>query len=276
MKSRTSGPTGARITTPRPRRLQRTAPVENQLLNHRRRRAAELAQRRAARGRRSAGVRRANESDHRRGRRHGKDSRRPARRNTRRPGCSWPTASWWLPAGRTGTAHGPNRGHLLWSTWYPGNTNGVVEAFDPRTGASKWSLPLPAHAILASGGTLYLLTHAGNPSTNSQVTAVELATGREKSDVPCSRLRKHAGPGPRQRRRRDRLRERLGRLGRLGQGAGAEQQRAHRGGVDQGHPAARRGARLDAAARQLGQRGPPAGRSTAPARLRSGCGAAPS
>ena len=69
------------------------------------------------------------------------------------------------------------------SVWWPGGA-GSVEVFDAETGKPKWTLPLSALTIAASDGALYVLTHKGNPPTEREVVAVELATGREKWRVP--------------------------------------------------------------------------------------------
>ncbi|HOX04854.1 MAG TPA: PQQ-binding-like beta-propeller repeat protein [Planctomycetota bacterium] len=71
----------------------------------------------------------------------------------------------------------------LRATWWPVG-EGSVEAFDPETGKPLWTLPLVALTMAASDGTLYVLTHKGNPPTERNLVAVELATGKEKWRVP--------------------------------------------------------------------------------------------
>lgn len=69
------------------------------------------------------------------------------------------------------------------AVWWPGGA-GTVEAFDAETGKPKWSLPLNALTIAASDGVLYALTSKGNPPTERELVAIELATGKEKWRVP--------------------------------------------------------------------------------------------
>jgi len=69
------------------------------------------------------------------------------------------------------------------AVWWPAG-EGSVEAFDAETGKPKWTLPLSALTMVASDGVLYVLTHKGNPPTEREVVAVELATGKEKWRVP--------------------------------------------------------------------------------------------
>ncbi len=69
------------------------------------------------------------------------------------------------------------------SVWWPSD-KGSVEAFDAESGKAKWALPLSVLTMVTSDGTLYLLTHKGNPPTERSVVAVELATGKEKWRVP--------------------------------------------------------------------------------------------
>lgn len=69
------------------------------------------------------------------------------------------------------------------TVWWPAG-EGTVEAFDAESGKPKWSLPLTVLTMVASDGTVYLLTHKGNPPTERTVVAVELATGKEKWRVP--------------------------------------------------------------------------------------------
>lgn len=71
----------------------------------------------------------------------------------------------------------------LRSVWWPVG-EGSVEAFDPETGKPQWTLALAALTMAASDGTLYILTHKGNPPTERTLVAVELATGKEKWRVP--------------------------------------------------------------------------------------------
>lgn len=69
------------------------------------------------------------------------------------------------------------------AVWWPAGA-GSIETFDAATGTPKWSLPLAAVTIVANEGTLYALTHQGNPPTERTLVAVELATGKEKWRVP--------------------------------------------------------------------------------------------
>jgi outer membrane protein assembly factor BamB len=67
--------------------------------------------------------------------------------------------------------------------WWPAG-GGSVEAFDPETGKPRWSLPLTALTLAASDGTAYLMTQKGNPPTERDLVAVDLATGKEKWHLP--------------------------------------------------------------------------------------------
>jgi outer membrane protein assembly factor BamB len=78
---------------------------------------------------------------------------------------------------------GGYEGDDLRAVWWPVG-EGSVEAFDPETGKPQWTLPLAALTMAASDGTLYVLTHKGNPPTERNLVAVELATGKEKWRVP--------------------------------------------------------------------------------------------
>jgi outer membrane protein assembly factor BamB len=69
------------------------------------------------------------------------------------------------------------------SVWWPAG-RGSIEAFDPENGKPKWSLPIKALTLVASGKTAYALTHEGNPPTKRELIAIDLATGKEKWRVP--------------------------------------------------------------------------------------------
>jgi outer membrane protein assembly factor BamB len=69
------------------------------------------------------------------------------------------------------------------AVWWPGG-EGSVEAFEAATGKPKWTLPLAALTLVASEGTLYVLTHKGNPPTERTLLAVDLADGKEKWRLP--------------------------------------------------------------------------------------------
>lgn len=67
----------------------------------------------------------------------------------------------------------------LWATWVAKGGQGTVEAYDVRTGAQKWSLPVVAENAVAADGLVYLLQQQGNPPTNRVVAAVDLKSGKE-------------------------------------------------------------------------------------------------
>ncbi|HOX04852.1 MAG TPA: PQQ-binding-like beta-propeller repeat protein [Planctomycetota bacterium] len=69
------------------------------------------------------------------------------------------------------------------TVWWPGG-EGSVEAFEAATGKPKWTLPLAALTLVASDGTLYILTNKGAPPTERTLIGVELATGKEKWRLP--------------------------------------------------------------------------------------------
>lgn len=68
----------------------------------------------------------------------------------------------------------------LWATWVNKSANGSVEAFDTKTGAPKWSLPVTAQCAQAAGDTVYVLAQTGNPPTAQEVIAVDIQTGKER------------------------------------------------------------------------------------------------
>lgn len=78
---------------------------------------------------------------------------------------------------------GKYEGDDLRAVWWPAG-EGSVEALDAETSKPKWTLPLSVLTMAASDGMVYLLTHKGNPPTERNIVAVELATGKEKWRVP--------------------------------------------------------------------------------------------
>jgi len=69
------------------------------------------------------------------------------------------------------------------AVWWPQGA-GSVEVFDSGSGKPQWTLPLTVLTMAVSDGTLYLLTHEGNPPTKRDVVGVDLASGKEKWRVP--------------------------------------------------------------------------------------------
>lgn len=110
------------------------------------------------------------------------------------------TASW---EGRTST-NDKVENESLWATWIPKGDKGAVEAFDAASGQKRWSQPLVALALVASGDVVYVLTHAGAPASNDavkkdpeldrrkdwnrEVVALDLKTGKERWRVAHGKL----------------------------------------------------------------------------------------
>ncbi|MFC1478955.1 PQQ-binding-like beta-propeller repeat protein [Planctomycetota bacterium] len=77
------------------------------------------------------------------------------------------------------------------AVWWPGGA-GSVEAFNPGTGKPLWTLPLTVLTMVASDGTLFVLTHQGNPPTKRDIISIDLATGKEKWRVAHTAFGKEA------------------------------------------------------------------------------------
>ncbi|GMV80898.1 MAG: hypothetical protein AMXMBFR7_20820 [Planctomycetota bacterium] len=76
----------------------------------------------------------------------------------------------------------------LWATWVNKTNTGSVDAFDAKSGAPKWSVPIAAQTVLAAGSTVYALAQTGNPPTACEVVALDLESGKERWRLPHTQL----------------------------------------------------------------------------------------